>query len=188
MRKPSVSQQIIFIHGAGGFDEDKRLADGVQAQLGRAVSVHYPQMPDDAEVTYARWREAILQALGDDCADALLVGHSFGASVLLKVLAEKEIGQVTGVFALAAPFWGAQDWQVPDYALPEDAGERLAALPLTLYHAQDDDVVPFSHLAHYQQLFPQATPRPFAHGGHQLQGHVDALAADLRAHSLALRR
>ena len=41
--------------------------------------------------------------------------------------------RVTGLYVIAAPFWGADDfWEWDEARLPEDAAEKLARVPRTL--------------------------------------------------------
>jgi predicted alpha/beta hydrolase family esterase len=88
---------------------------------------------------------------------------------------------VAGLFVIAAPFWGADDfWDWDEARLPEDAAEKLAAVPrIFMYHSRDDDVVPFSHLALYSARLPQASIRPVDVGGHQLGNDLAVVARDI---------
>jgi pimeloyl-ACP methyl ester carboxylesterase len=86
-----------------------------------------------------------------------------------------------GVFLIGTPFVGEGGWQASDLALPEDFAEVLpSAVPIFLYHARDDDVVPFTHLGLYRQKIRQATMREFDSGGHQLNNDLAIVAADIR--------
>ena len=82
---------ILFIHGAG--NQHKPLGSGklvasLQQQLGSDYHVLAPDMPDPGHPRYLAWRDQIEQELGKLDADALLIGHSLGGSMLLKYLAE----------------------------------------------------------------------------------------------------
>ena len=48
-----------------------------------------------------------------------------------------------------------------------------------LYHSQDDEIVPFSHLAFYARILPKATVREIASGGHQLNNDLTMIAKDI---------
>ncbi len=78
----------------------------------------------------------------------ILVGHSFGASVLLKYLSEAvRRPALAGLFLVATPFWGPD---FPEFALAPDFAVRLRDVsPLYLYHSRDDPEVPFEHLERY---------------------------------------
>jgi predicted alpha/beta hydrolase family esterase len=94
-----------------------------------------------------------------------------GGAVLLRHLSEAKIDKpVAGVFIIAAPYWGAEEWQA---GLP-------AGLPVFLYHSRDDEVVPFAHLAQFAEKFPQATIREFDGRGHQFNNDLSAVAEDIK--------
>jgi pimeloyl-ACP methyl ester carboxylesterase len=56
---------------------------------------------------------AIVNEIAAIPGEIILVGHSLGASMLLKHLSEHEaLRRIRGVFLLATPFWpGDEDWQ-----------------------------------------------------------------------------
>ena len=85
-----------------------------------------------------------------------------------------------GLFLAATPFWGAEDWEVDEYRLPEGFAAWLPdTLPLFLYHCRDDEVVPFAHLGLYARQLPRATVRVIERGGHQFNDDLSALAYDI---------
>jgi len=110
----------------------------------------------------------------------ILVGHSFGASVLLKYLAETvRRPALAGLFLVATPFWGPD---FPEFALPPDVGERLRDLsPICLYHSRDDDEIPFDHLERHRRVLPHAIVRALDGRGHEFnQPQFPELGADIR--------
>jgi predicted alpha/beta hydrolase family esterase len=110
----------------------------------------------------------------------VLVGHSFGASVLLKYLAETvRQPAVAGLFLVATAFWGPD---FPEFALPPDFGTRLRHLsPIYLYHSRDDAEVPFAHLERVGRALPHAARRILDDRGHEFdQAQFPELAADIR--------
>src|SRR5262245_23192530 len=141
-------RNVLFVQGGGegAYETDAKLAASLQLELGSAYRVHFPAMPNEASPGYAAWKQHISKvwdALGDD---AILVGHSLGASLLIKVLAENQSGRrATGVLLISAPFCGDRGWAWEEAELPNDAGKRLS-LPLFLYHSRDDEEVPYAHL------------------------------------------
>ena len=57
---------------------------------------------------------------------------------------------MSGLFLLAPPYWGAEDWQVSEYTLHDNFASKLSReLPVFFYHSRDDEWVPFAHLALY---------------------------------------
>jgi predicted alpha/beta hydrolase family esterase len=116
----------------------------------------------------------------------VIVGHSVGASVLMKWLSERKVEKaIAGVFLVACPFWGGDGWRYEGYeelALPPEFAAALpTGMPVYLYHCRDDAIVPFDHLALYAQALPQATVRAFDEGGHQLSDDLSAVARDIES-------
>ena len=181
-----MTEHVLFIQGAGrgAYDEDKRLAESLRRTLGPRFEVRYPAMPNEDDAPYEQWRQQIEQELADVGGPVVLVGHSVGASVLMKWLSErKDKKALAGVFLVACPFWGGDGWRYEGYeelALPPGFAAGLPPwTPVYLYHSRDDATVPFDHLALYAQALPQATVRAFDEGGHQLNDDLSAVARDI---------
>jgi uncharacterized protein len=183
-----MARTILVIHGAG---EPRRRHGKVywqpllEAHLGRGYRVQAPRMPRPEHPQYWTWARRIDELIGDT-RRPVLVGHSFGASVLLKYLAETVRRPVlAGLFLIATPFWGPN---VPEFALPPDSAARLRDLsPIHLYHSRDDAEVPFEHLEHYRRALPHATVRVLDDRGHEFnQAQFPELVTDIR--DLAGRR
>jgi predicted alpha/beta hydrolase family esterase len=180
-----MKKHVLFIHGAGegAFEEDGLLVASLQNALGPAYAVHYPKMPEEDSATYADWQAPIERVLADLDDECMLVGHSVGASVLVKYLSEEQLDRsISALFLLATPYWGADDfWTWDEARLPEDVAAKLANIPhICLYHSRDDDVVPFAHLALYAAKLPQATIRTFDGRGHQFGNDLAEVAEDIR--------
>jgi predicted alpha/beta hydrolase family esterase len=176
---------VLFIHGAGegAYEEDRLLAASLQNALGDAYSVHYPKMPEQDSSTYADWKAPIERELATLDDPVILVGHSVGASVLVKYLCEEQLDKaVSALFLLATPYWGADDfWKWDEARLPEDVAANLASIPrIFLYHSRDDETVPFAHLALYAAKLSQATIREFDGRGHQFGNDLAEVAEDIR--------
>ena len=114
--------------------------------------------------------------------EVILVGHSLSASILLKYLSEvKAEKPVAGLFLIAPPYWGAEDWEVEEYALQESFASKLPKdLPIFFYHSRDDEVVPFAYLALYEEKLPQATVHEFDGRGHQFDDDLSEVARDIK--------
>ena len=117
-----------MIHGAG---KPRRRQGRVYWEpllgdtLGRGYRVLAPRMPRPEHPQYWTWARRIDELIRRT-RRPVLVGHSFGASVLLKYLAET-VRRPTpaGLFLVAMPFWGPD---FPEFALPPDFGARLRDL------------------------------------------------------------
>jgi len=175
---------VLFIQGAGSTGAhacDAELVTSLENALGGSFDVRYPTMPNEADPEYETWKQHIsreLATLGDD---VVLVGHSFGASVLIKILAEGLVEQsVAGVFLISAPYWSDHAWKWREMELPVDATDRLpSGVPLFLYHGSEDETVPASHLEMYARKFPKAVVRTLAGRNHQLNDDLTEVAADI---------
>lgn len=163
---------LLFLHGAGGYAEDRPLADAIAAELGQPVS--YPRFPeDDMSVDHqASLVRATLDAVGPD---DVVAAHSFAASILLRVLAEREREAPARVVLLAMPDWSPQGWDVADYAFTGPAPRQ----GISLHHCRDDEVVEFAHLALHSARLPGAAVHAHDSGGHQFDGLAGVIAGDL---------
>ncbi len=179
-----MKRQVLFVHGGGqeAFEEDKKLAANLQDVLGAAYDLRYPEMPDADSPEYESWKEQIAKELAALDGEVILVGHSLGGSIVLKYLSEVMVEKpVVGLFLIAAPYWGAEDWEVNEYALQDDFASKLPGeLPVFLYHSRDDQVVPFAHLALYAEKLGQATSREFDGRGHQFNDDLSEVALDIK--------
>jgi len=184
-----MARTVLVIHGAG---EPRRrrgkvyweplLEDG----LGPGYRVKAPRMPRPAHPHYWAWACRIDELLGSS-RRRLLVGHSFGASVLLKYLSETiRRPAFAGLFLVATPFWGPD---FPELVLAPDFGARLREVsPLYLYHSRDDPEIPFEHLERYRRVLPHAIVRALDGRGHEFdQAQFPELAADIRHLALPQR-
>jgi predicted alpha/beta hydrolase family esterase len=112
------------------------------------------------------------------------VGHSFGASVLLKYLSETvRRPAFTGLFLIATPFW---EPDFPEFALAPDFGKRLRDVaPIYLYHSREDPEIPLEHLERYRRALPHAKVRVVQGRGHEFnQPEFPELVADIRGVAL----
>jgi predicted alpha/beta hydrolase family esterase len=112
----------------------------------------------------------------------ILVGHSFGGSVLLKYLAEGSYRKpVQGLFLVSVPDWGPNGWTYGEFAVPNDVASRLPASRIFLYHSRDDPEVPFAHLAYYQDHLSTATARPIDGSEHSFVKGLPTLVDDIKS-------
>ncbi len=158
----------LFLHGAGGFVEDRPMLEALRA--GFDGDVLAPNLDEGITTTQEAWSRRIVEHLGAGV--DVVVGHSFGGSCVLRLLTERDPG-VRRLILLAAPDWGPDGWDVPEFALPEDADERLSeALEVELHHCLDDEVVPVEHVQQLAARLPRARVVRHQQGGHQFVGPV----------------
>lgn len=171
-----------MIHGAG----EPRRRNGkvyweplLQHSLGSEYVVRAPRMPQPTTPHYQPWATRIARLIAGSDRPAV-VGHSFGASVLIKYFSEADSPPpIAGLFLVATPFWGPQ---FSEYALRPDFEACLRDLsPLYLYHSRDDPEIPIEHLEKYRRALPQAIVRVLDDRGHEFnQPEFPELAADIR--------
>jgi predicted alpha/beta hydrolase family esterase len=179
-----MKKQVLFVHGGGegAHEEDEKLAANLRDVLGAAYDVRHPKMPDEDSPEYEAWKKRIAKELAASDGEVILVGHSLGASILLKQLSEEKAEKlVAGLFLISAPYWGTEDWEVSEYELQENFASKLPeGLPMFFYHSRDDEVVPFAHLALYKEKLPQATFRELDGRGHQFNDDLSEVARDIK--------
>ena len=184
LRAMEMKRDVLFVHGGGGgaHEADEKLAASLRDALGGGYDVRSPKMPDEASPEVAAWKGKIARELATMDGEAILVGHSVGAHVLLKYLSEEEVEKpVAGLFLVAAPYAGTGGWELEEDALPEDFASKLPeGLPVFLYHGRDDEEVPFGHLALYEAKLPRAAVREFDGRGHQFGDDLSEVAGDIR--------
>ena len=172
-------QQVLFIQGGGGergYEADAKLVSSLRAALGPAYTVRYPRMSVEDKPDFG-WGAQIGKAIAAT-KSSTVVGHSLGASMLMKYITEHEVNhQIAGIFLISAPFWSAAHEAL---ALQDGFADRLPnGVPIFLYHAIDDDEVGVAHVDMYAQQLPRATVRKIASGGHQLGNDLTPVAKDI---------
>ena len=180
-----MNKHILFIQGGGegGYKVDKALVASLQTALGKGYDIDYPEIKSDESAPDFGWSQQIGKKISDAKSDMIAVGHSFGASMILKYLSENSVNKkIAGIFLIATPFWnGNEDWQ-KGLKRQEDFADKLPeGVPIFFYHCQDDEEIPFSHLDHYKQRLTQATFREIKSGGHQLNNDLTLVANDIKS-------
>ena len=180
-----MNKHVLFIQGGGGNEDykaDAKLVASLQEALGSDYIVHYPLLSDESSPDFGR-RKQIGKEISLIKGEIILVGHSLGASMLLKYLSENEVKKkIAGVFLISTPFWsGHEDWK-QGLKLHEDFPDKLPKnVPIFLYHCRDDEEVPFEHLSLYARKLRQATVREIGSGGHQLNNDLSIVAKDIKS-------
>lgn len=178
---------ILFLHSAGpqgtgeGSDYITRfLRDNFEPQR----KVFTPEMPDPEHPHYKPWKRKFEHELRDRGDEQLcIVGHSLGASVVIKYLSESPpMKSVAGLFLIGAVYWGLEDWEVKEYTYERNFQRHLGYIPnIFLYHSKDDGVVPVSHLWHFALALPDATIRESRNEGHLFVKGIPQLVEDIKS-------
>ncbi|MDF2455127.1 MAG: hypothetical protein K0R51_1120 [Cytophagaceae bacterium] len=180
-----MEKHVLFFQGGAGQEDhkaDEKMVASLQSHLGSGYFIHYPFLPEDDSPGFGRLQQ-IEHELSLRGESVLAVGHSLGASMLLKYLSETKITKtIAGVFLISTPFWsGEEDWVKPLKLQANFAGKLDKTIPLFFYHCQDDEVVPIEQFKRYQKHLPWATFRAIPSGGHQLEKGLKPIADDIQA-------
>ena len=177
-------RRVLFVHGGGegAHEADEKLAASLRDALGDGYDVRSPKMPNEGSPEVDAWKDRISAELAVMDGEVVLVGHSVGATILLKWLSEEETKMsVAGLFLVATPYAGTGGWEVGEDVLREDFASRLPkGLPVFFYHSRDDEVAPFAHLTLYKAKLSRATFREFDGRGHQFGDDLSEVVGDIR--------
>lgn len=195
-----MKQEILFIHGGEAFSryEDflnhlknqeikdplalpaKKWTHSLVEDLGVDVAVYAPQMPNKQNAKYQEWKiwfERYLEFVHDG---VILVGWSLGGWFLVKYLLENPFPhQIKGLILLAAPFktddFGVEDGGDFVFNPKKLPGSLSTIANIYLLHSQDDFIVPYDHVLHYQKALPHAKLVTFTDRNHFLQEKLPEL-------------
>ena len=178
------NKNVLFIQGGGGREDhqaDAKLVTSLREELGEAYTVHYPLLSDESSPDFGRMMQ-IDEEISRIEGEVTLVGHSLGASMLLKYFSENEIKkQINGIFLIATPFWGGDEDWVQGLKLQENFEDKLPKnVPVFFYHCRDDEEIPVTHLSPYRQKLSWSTFREIPSGGHQLNNDLRIVAKDIK--------
>jgi predicted alpha/beta hydrolase family esterase len=176
-----VTCQVLFVQGGGEgtHDEwDDKLVASLGRELGPGYEIRYPRMPQEDDPDYARWAVALSREIEALSGGAILVGHSVGATILLKFLTDHPSPTVFGaIILIAAPFVGEGGWPDEGMQFPTDLGAHLpSGVAVHFFHGLADDVVPSTHLDLYARAVPQAHVHALPGRDHQLGDDLAAVA------------
>lgn len=177
--------QIFFAHsagsqngkGEGSFD----LVSYLRTMLGDNYNIHFPIVDEPDSPSYENWKKLLDRELIKFDEPVILIGHSLGASILLKYLSEEKCNlQTKGLFLVATPQWGSDGWNLAEFDFQTDFLKHLPQIPsLYFYHCISDPIVPFSHLDFYRKAFNKAIFRELSCKDHAFQNGLKELVVDI---------
>lgn len=181
-----MARDLLFVQGAGEGTHDQwdnKLVASLSHDLGSDYRILYPRMPNEADPSLVEWKAALTDHLRTLQDGAILVGHSFGGTLLMHVMAEEGSEFVPGaIVSIAAPFFGEGGWPSDELTVQADLGSRLpAAVAVLLYHGTADTIVPVDHVDLYANAIPHAVTRKLSERDHQLNDNLSDIARDIRA-------
>lgn len=180
----SARPALLFVHGGGedSYAWDKKIVDRLQRELGPDMPIDFPLIPGLEAIDWP----AIANELGDILRalppGAIVVAHSAGAAAVLKLLSEGADPGLAHLFLLAPPYVGADgEWGDDVSALPADFAQRLPeALPITIWHSEDDEFIPADNSRRYAAKLPSAAVHFVSGYGHQFTRSLAFLADAIR--------
>lgn len=177
-------EQVLFIQGGGdgGYEADEALVVSLKSTLGKEFNVNYPKIQSNESESDYGWAKQIGKNISQCNDDFILVGHSFGASMILKFLSENTVTKkIKGIFLISTPFWSGNEEWITALKLKNDFADKLPVdVPIFLYHCKDDDEIPYSHFEQYKQKLSRAIFREIERGGHQLNNDLTLIANDIK--------
>lgn len=195
-----MKKQVVIIHGGTVFETKKGYLDYLRNRemtleklrrqgwkdklpddLGGEYDVLFPNMPNASDARYAEWKITFDKIMPLLESEAVFVGHSLGATFLIKYFSESDAsGKAKALLLVAGAHDPSGDEPLLDFALGDLS--RLAKLGnrVFLYHSQDDPVVPFANFEAFRRELPEATARIFADRGHFNLPEFPEIAEDIR--------
>jgi predicted alpha/beta hydrolase family esterase len=196
-----MKKQIVVIHGGDTFENQEAYLNflknyeidierykiskddwkpDLRRKLGSDYEVILPIMPNKTNARFEEWKiwfEKIIPFLNEEI---ILIGHSLGASFLVKYLSENNLPKkLKAVFLVSGVFDTDTDgYTLQSFSLPEKLD--LQTENIYLYHSKDDPVVPFSALENFAKIFPQAHTRIFEDRKHINQEEFPELVQDIQ--------
>ena len=163
--------QLLFVHSAGlqtATEGSGPLLADLRAALEPDITIIAPAMPGADNPEAQRWDPAAARAIAAMKSPYALVGHSLGASTLLKCLAAKAPPPgLKGVILISAPWWGQPTKDSDSFALPEEFS-RLGKLPNLLFiTSRDDEIAPPAHAERYVDAIERAQLKLLDGHGHE---------------------
>jgi uncharacterized protein len=179
-----MTYQILFIQGAGEVttQEERVIVDALKTELGDDFTILLPPIKDADNPTYSAWADALITNLNNLSGRVILLGHSFGASVILKHFSSEPVpDKVIGMILFGVPYWKEQNWDVTEYAIEDDFLDNLSKLDnICFYHSMDDEVIPYDQFKAYQKLIPKAQWSVLSGIDHSYHGAIQNMVIDIQ--------
>jgi uncharacterized protein len=151
----------------------------LRGQLGEDYEVILPKMPNQFNAQFAEWELWLNKIVPNLNGEVILIGHSLGASFLIKYLSlNKFPKKLSGIFLTGAVYETDVDgYTLYSFSLPEMID--LQTDHVYFYHSKDDPVVPFSEMEKFMKVLPNANYRVFDDRKHFNQEEFPELVNDI---------
>jgi predicted alpha/beta hydrolase family esterase len=183
MATTKTKKKILFAHSAGPqYGKGKgsyNLVKYLKTKLGNEFEILFPKIEKPNSPTYGKFKRMFASVFNEITEPVILIGHSLGASTLLKYLSEEKPRiLITGLFLVATPHWGSD---MKEFQLKQNFQASLKDIPsIFLYHSKNDPEVPFSHLQFYKTAFNTATVRELPAKEHTFSKGLSQLVSDIK--------
>ena len=202
-----MKKQVVFIHGGDAFTkhedflrylkkvEIRNLPSNqtsgfwtktLREDLGEEFEVFMPSMPNSHNAKYEEWKiwfERHYDYLQDG---VILVGWSLGGMFLAKYLSEnKPKVAIKALVLLAAPCGSYDDPEGNDSGTFQFDPQQLPEISknvknISIWHSEDDFVVPFEHVRTYEKYLPEAEIVLFSDKNHFLVPTLSELISKIK--------
>ena len=182
--KKNPAIKIFFAHSAGPqYGPGKGSYDLVKylkAELPPTFRVLFPTIEKPDDPAYAKFKKMFRSTFAAIKEPVILVGHSLGASTLLKYLSEeKQALSILGLFLVSTPHWKSN---MAEFQLNKNFQALLTTIPkIFLYHSKGDKDVPIEHLEFYEAAFKNAVVRKLNGHEHIFSKGLPELVADIKS-------
>lgn len=178
-----MNYEILFIQGAGSVttEQEQVIVDALRIKLGDQFTIIYPHMPDADTPSYLAWEAVLTTNLKNLSGKVILLGHSLGASIILKHFSKEPVpDRVLGMILFGVPYWKDQEWDVSEYVIEDDFIGNLSMLDnIYLYHSIDDEVIPTHQFTSYRKIIPKVHWRVLSGTDHSYHGAIPNMINDI---------
>lgn len=175
-------KHVLVVHSASEQNYDSGsnpLIRYLKSQL-QGIEWHTPSFPREDGQVYKNWVKVLTETLADipEEDELIIIGHSFGGTVVMKYLTEnQDTHHISKVVLISSPFFGCDDkFSAPENKLKEHAEDALDS-KIILYHIQseDDDRVNISHQDCWRQHFKGLNTITKKEGKHEFHQGIEDL-------------
>jgi pimeloyl-ACP methyl ester carboxylesterase len=175
---------LLFVHGGGddAFEWDRNIVDRLQGSLGEDLPIALPRLKSLEALDWPGVKSELGNTLRALPPGAIVIAHSVGAAATIRLLADGLDPKLRHLFLLAPPYNGADgEWGDSAFAFPANFAKRVPkTLPITLFHSDDDDIIPVESAHRYAAKMPAAKVVILDGFGHQFTQPLTFLAKAIR--------
>lgn len=171
-------KHIVFVHSAGVQSETGGSNPLIRKTKEKTSDYiwHAKEYPRDAGQIYDNWVKVLIESLNEVPTNepVILIGHSFGGTVITKYLTENKVQhQIEKIILIGSPFFGCDE----KFSDTQNMITGTLQVAAPLYHIQsvDDDRVNIKHQDCWKEAFPEIQLITEQHGKHEFHDGIAAL-------------